>query len=406
MGFFSPGFIIGAASSLTNQIEDAKERNAKMMERRRDQFDQLSREAKRELNRKKMTEQEYVDLAKEVLSPDLKIQIGDDPALLAAAGRSFKTQSQVRRLTPSNFNKSLLLSGTTKEGKFDPTKAFNITEPPKMDVETQTEEGFFGRAFRGITGAPSQQELAETDPSRLTTDIREASVNLDRIYNPLPADSREWDKYERLFAESSGLKAVVDPLNRTIDRTQTFAQAKTEVRQKLNILNELRIGQAYTEDDLPSILTDINTIYGMIKDLPADQSDAVISKIASDMNRTSVPDVMSKLGEYVPKKDDSKTGAAQTKTPNTTDMVSQPSPDTVPDQPDAAVNQPLPPNLMAKLQSQLKNSDWVRNNSYTDEKTGKIIIEFEDDGKVYLISNDEETSRPIILSVTPVSEQQ
>ena len=53
MGFFSPGFVIGAASSLTNQIEDAKERNAKMMERRRDQFDKLSREAKRELNRKR-----------------------------------------------------------------------------------------------------------------------------------------------------------------------------------------------------------------------------------------------------------------------------------------------------------------------------------------------------------------
>jgi hypothetical protein len=76
MGFFSPGFVIGAASSLTNQIEDAKERNAKMMERRRDQFDQLSREAKRELNRKKMTEQEYVDLAKEFCHLNLKFRSG------------------------------------------------------------------------------------------------------------------------------------------------------------------------------------------------------------------------------------------------------------------------------------------------------------------------------------------
>jgi 3-dehydroquinate dehydratase len=53
MGFFSPGFVIGAASSLTNQIEDAKERNADMMERRRDQFDQLSREAKQRTKPKK-----------------------------------------------------------------------------------------------------------------------------------------------------------------------------------------------------------------------------------------------------------------------------------------------------------------------------------------------------------------
>jgi hypothetical protein len=303
MGFFSPGFVIGAASSLTNQIEDAKERNAKMMERRRDQFDQLSREAKRELNRKKMTEQEYVDLAKEVLSPELKSQIGDDPALLAAAGKSFKTQSQVRGLTPINFNKSLLLSGTTKEGKFDPTKAFNITEPPKMDVETQTEEGFFGRAFRGITGAPSQQELAETDPSRLTTDIRGASVNLNRIYNPVAPDSREWTNYEKLFAESEGLKAVIDPLDRTVDRVKTFAGAKEDINQKFNILNELRMGQAYTDEDLPGILNDIKIIYGKIEDakLPKDQADAVVAKIASDMNRTSVSEVMKKLDQYVPK---------------------------------------------------------------------------------------------------------
>jgi hypothetical protein len=304
MGFFSPGFMIGAASSLTNQIEGAKERNAEMMERRRNQFDELSREAKRELNRKKMTEQQYVDLAKEVLSPELKIQIGDDPALLAAVGKSFKTQSQVRGLTPSNFNKSLLFSGMTKEGKFDPTKAFNIIEPPKMDVETQTEEGFFGRAFRGITGAPSQQELAETDPSRLNTDIREASVNLNKIYNPVAPDSREWDKYEKLFAESEDVKVVVDPFDRTIDRVKTFGDTKDGILRKFLILNGLRIGQAYTEDDLPSILTDVNTIYSAIgghESLSTEQADAVISKIASDMNRTSVSEVMKKLDQYVPK---------------------------------------------------------------------------------------------------------
>jgi hypothetical protein len=252
MGFFSPGFMIGAASSLTNQIEDAKERNAEMMERRRNQFDQLSREAKRELNRKKMTEQEYVDLAKEVLSPELKIQIGDDSALLAAAGKSFKTQSQVRRLTPSNFNKSLLLSGMTEEGKFDPTKAFNIVEPPKMDVETQTEEGFFGRAFRGITGAPSQQELAETDPSRLTTDIREASVNLNRIYNPLDFDDSAWNKAYKSFADAEGIELGMTPTGQY--SLENLLKAKTEdVRDKLRIINTLRQYQAYTEDDIGGI---------------------------------------------------------------------------------------------------------------------------------------------------------
>jgi hypothetical protein len=364
MGFFSPGFMIGAASSLTNQIEGAKERNAEMMERRRNQFDELSREAKRELNRKKMTEQQYVDLAKEVLSPELKIQIGDDPALLAAVGKSFKTQSQVRGLTPSNFNKSLLFSGMTKEGKFDPAKAFNIVEPPKMDVETQTEEGFFGRAFRGITGAPSQQELAETDPSRLTTDIREASVNLNRIYNPVAPDSREWTNYEKLFAESENVKVVIDQYDRTVDRVKTFATAEEDVRQKFNILNELRMGQAYTDEDLPGILNDIKIIYGKIEDakLPKDQVDAVVAKIASDMNRTSVSEVMKKLDQYVPK-----AGTGQT----TGGIAS------TPEQP-----KPIDPDLRQAITNQIESGNAI---NIQNDESKPAVYEIKYNGKTFTV---------------------
>lgn len=295
MGFFSPGFMIGAASSLTNQIEDAKERNAEMMERRRDQFDQLSREAKRELNRKKMTEQEYVDLAKEVLSPELKIQIGDDSALLAAAGKSFKTQSQVRGLTPSNFNKSLLLSGMTKEGKFDPTKAFNIIEPPKRDVETQTEEGFFGRAFRGITGAPSQRELAETDPSRLNTDIREASVNLNKIYNPLDFDDSAWNKAYKSFADTKDIQLGMTPTGQY--SLENLLKADEDVRQKLGIINTLRQYQAYTKDDIGGITGHVDEIYKEARK-SGDQFDTVVTQIAKDMNETSVSEVLNNLEKY------------------------------------------------------------------------------------------------------------
>jgi hypothetical protein len=394
MGFFSPGFIIGAASSLTNQIEDAKERNAKMMERRRDQFDQLSREAKRELNRKKMTEQEYVDLAKEVLSPDLKIQIGDDPALLAAAGRSFKTQSQVRRLTPSNFNKSLLLSGTTKEGKFDPTKAFNITEPPKMDVETQTEEGFFGRAFRGITGAPSQQELAETDPSRLTTDIRGASVNLNKIYNPLDFDDSAWNKAYKSFADSKNIQLGMTPTGQY--SLENLQKADGEVRDKFIIINTLRQYQAYTEDDIGGITGHVEDIYEKVKD-SGDQFTTVVTQIAKDMNEVGVSEVLNNLEKY------KTVNETPPKTPDTPVAVNQSSPGTVQVQTGEAVNQPVPGDLLAKLQAKLKNPSWRQDNSDRD-KNGRIIYTFEDNGKVYRISNDENNT-PIILSVTPISEQ-
>jgi hypothetical protein len=397
MGFFSPGFMIGAASSLTNQIEDAKERNAEMMERRRDQFDQLSREAKRELNRKKMTEQEYVDLAKEVLSPELQIQIGDDSALLAAAGKSFKTQSQVRGLTPSNFNKSLLLSGMTEEGKFDPTKAFNIIEPPKMDVETQTEEGFFGRAFRGITGAPSQQELAETDPSRLTTDIRGASVNLNKIYNPLDFDDSAWNKAYNELAKSKGINlSMKSAYEYDLDPLLNSAKDEKEIKAKLNIINALRNNQAYTEDDIGGIIGHVDEIYKKVEN-SGDQFNTIVTQIAKDMNETSVSDVLNNLEKY---KTVNKTPPETLGTPGT---VNQPPTGAVPDQIDEAVNQPVPGDLLAKLQAKLKNPSWRQDNSDRD-KNGRIIYTFEDGGKVYRISNDENNT-PIILSVTPISEQ-
>jgi hypothetical protein len=139
-----------------------------------------------------------------------------------------------------------------------------------------------------------------------------------------------------------------------------------------------------------------------------DQFTTVVTQIAKDMNEVGVSEVLNNLEKY---KTVNKTPSEK---PGTLGAVNQSSPDKVPVQtgpgprpdPREAVNQPVPKDLMEKLKAKLKNSDWARNNSYTDEKTRKIIIEFEDDGKVYLISNDEETSRPIILSVKPVSEQQ
>jgi hypothetical protein len=377
MGFFSPGFMIGAASSLTNQIEDAKERNAEMMERRRDQFDQLSREAKRELNRKKMTEQEYVDLAKEVLSPELQIQIGDDSALLAAAGKSFKTQSQVRGLTPSNFNKSLLLSGMTEEGKFDPAKAFNIVEPPKMDVETQTEEGFFGRAFRGITGAPSQQELAETDPSRLNTDIREASVNLNKIYNPLDFDDSAWNKAYKSFADAEGIELGMTPTGQY--SLENLLKAKTEVQDKLRIINTLRQYQAYTEDDIGGITGHVKDIYEKVKD-SGDQFTTVVTQIAKDMNETSVSEVLNNLEKYktvtsVPQQGTTEGGNAPSSTPGRGGVGR-----------DTETQDPQLESSIRNALSSLIDSDRAVNLEPDPDKPP--VYEVEVEGVTYIVQND------------------
>jgi hypothetical protein len=385
MGFFSPGFMIGAASSLTNQIEGAKERNAEMMERRRNQFDELSREAKRELNRKKMTEQQYVDLAKEVLSPELKIQIGDDPALLAAVGKSFKTQSQVRGLTPSNFNKSLLFSGMTKEGKFDPTKAFNIIEPPKMDVETQTEEGFFGRAFRGITGAPSQQELAETDPSRLNTDIREASVNLNKIYNPLDFDDSAWNKAYKSFADSKNIQLGMTPTGQY--SLENLQKADGEVRDKFIIINTLRQYQAYTEDDIGGITGHVEDIYKTARK-SGDQFDTVVTQIAKDMNEVGVSEVLNNLDRYVRKADGGDTTV--TSVSRSEPAEAGPAPSSTPGRGGVGrgtgtQEQDLESNVRAALSSLIESDRAV---NLEPDPNKPPVYEVEVDGVKYRVQND------------------
>jgi len=309
MGFFSPGFIIGAAGSLSGQIDDAKERNAAEMERRRNQFDILSRETKRELGKKRQTQEEQAKAISTLLTGTKDGQVilaavGEDTTALAGLYQDFATrQQQDRNFTIGNFSKSVYRNGMTEDGKFDPSRVVEVRQPAPMDDLEQTEESFIGRFGRALTGAPSQQELAETDVYRLSSDIPEAEVKLSKIYNPVAPDSREWTDYEKLFAESVGLTAVIDPYDRTVDRQKTFADAEEDIRQKYNILNELRMGQSYTAEDLPGILNDIKIIYNTIKEakLPKDKADAVVAKIASDMNRTSVPEVMEKLDRYVPK---------------------------------------------------------------------------------------------------------
>jgi hypothetical protein len=83
------------------------------------------------------------------------------------------------------------------------------------------------------------------------------------------------------------------------------------------------MGQAYTDEDLPGILNDIKIIYGKIEDakLPKDQADAVVAKIASDMNRTSVSEVMKKLDQYVPKAGTGQTPGGTASTRNSQNLL-------------------------------------------------------------------------------------
>jgi hypothetical protein len=180
-----------------------------------------------------------------------------------------------------------------------------------MGVETQTEEGFFGRAFRGITGAPSQQELAETDPSRLTTDIREASVNLNKIYNPLDFEDPTWNRAYNELAKSKGINlSMISAYEYNLDPLLNPAKDEKEIKAKLSIINALRNNQAYTEDDIGGIIGHVNEIYKKVEN-SGDQFNTIVTQIAKDMNETSVSDVLNNLDRYVRKEDGGDTSVPQ-----------------------------------------------------------------------------------------------
>jgi hypothetical protein len=140
----------------------------------------------------------------------------------------------------------------------------------------------------------------------------------------------------------------------------------------------------------------VEDIYKTVKN-SGDQFNTIVTQIAKDMNETSVSEVLNNLEKY------KTVNETPSKTTGTPEAVIQSSPDTVPVQTREEVNQPVPRDLLAKLQAKLKNPSWRQDNSDRD-KNGRIIYTFEDGGKVYSISNDENNT-PIILSVTPISEQ-
>jgi len=328
MGFFSPGFIIGAASSLTNQIEDAKERNAREIEYRRKQFDILSRETQRELRKKKQSQEEQAAALETLIGqyPEGRVildAIGDDTAARAGLYKDFSLRSQVdRSFTPKNFTKSVYQNGMTEDGGFDPTKVVTVSRPAPMDNLEATEEGFGQKLFRGITGAPSPQELAETDVSRLSSDIPQATVQLEKVYNPLDFDDSAWNRAYKSFADAENIELGMTPTGQY--SLENLQKAEGDIRQKLRIINTLRQYQAYTEDDIGGITGHVNDIYKVVKD-SGNQFNTIVTQIAKDMNETSVSEVLNNLDRYVPKENDSEIKGTPTPPPNDTGAGPAPS---------------------------------------------------------------------------------
>jgi len=381
MGFFSPGFIIGAASSLSNQIETAQERNAAEMERRRNQFDILSRETQRELRKKRQSQEEQAAALETLIGqyPEgraILSAIGDDTTSRAGLYKDFALRKEIdRNFSPKNFALSVYRNGMKEDGSFDPGKVVSVTKPEPMDDLEKTGESFIETFGRKLTGAPSARELQETDVSRLSSDIPEATVKLEKVYNPLSFEDPAWSRAYKSFADAEGVQLGMTPTGQY--SLENLLKAKGETPNKLRIINTLRQYQAYTEDDIGGITGHVKDIYEKVKNLD-DKFDTVVTQIAKDMNETSVSDVMSRLDEYVTTADGGESGGGAGDAPVAEVTPTEPGNDAI--------------KGLASTNPDLYNtaSDQINSGKAQPVKTenGVEFFRIEHGGKLYTIKQD------------------
>jgi hypothetical protein len=376
MGFFSPGFIIGAASSLSNQIETAQERNAAEMERRRNQFDILSRETKRELRKKRQSQEEQAAALETLIGqyPEGKAilsAIGDDTASRAGLYRDFAQRKQFdRNFSPKNFALSVFRSGMIEDGSFDPSKVVSVTKPVPMDDLEETGESFIETFGRKLTGAPSARELQETDVSRLSSDIPEATVKIEKVYNPLSFEDPAWNRAFKSFADTEGIQLGMTPTGQY--SLENLQKAKGDVQNKLRIINTLRQYQAYTEDDIGGITGDVKDIYEVVKK-SGTQFNTIVTQIAKDMNKTSVSEVLENLNKYAPKStSNDKTG---TPVPQSNNTENGPAP--------TSAEELTSQDLTKILKEQVSGDERPVSKTEEGYPVFKVVI----DGVDYLIAN-------------------
>lgn len=376
MGFFSPGFVIGAASSLSNQIETAQERNAAEMERRRNQFDILSRETQRELRKKRQSQEEQAAALETLIGqyPEgraILSAIGDDTTSRAGLYKDFALRKEIdRNFSPKNFALSVYRNGMKEDGSFDPSRVVSVTKPAPMDDLEQTDESFIETFGRKLTGAPSARELRETDVSRLSSDIPEATVKMEKVYNPLDFDDSAWNKAYKSFADAEGIELGMTPTGQY--SLENLQKAEQDVRDKLRIINTLRQYQAYTEDDIGGITGHVNDIYKVVKD-SGNQFNTIVTQIAKDMNETSVSEVLNNLNRYAPET----TGSETTGTPVTQSDTTETGP-----APTSAKE--LTPQDLAKILEEQVPSDAL---PVSETEEGDPVFKVVIDGVERLVAN-------------------
>lgn len=193
MAFFSPGFMLGAATRATERIDDARERNEELAEEIQKLTKEHSKIAARAISARAVQDSEFISKAKLILSSsdegkEILKNVGDSKQTLVAIGREATKRMELEKnLTPTMFNKALLSKSITPDGKFkNPYNLVqaDLTTNPSEEAKQTEKLGFGQRLLEGLVG---KKPTIEEAVAGMTPQMREATLESIRTGQPLAA---------------------------------------------------------------------------------------------------------------------------------------------------------------------------------------------------------------------------
>ena len=319
MGFFSPGVIIGAASTFVGQVEEEREYNRDLAEEHRRERQKNQALTDRLRAKRKSDDAKLSQIATSLLgqyggdrADEVKQALGSEGlAAFGAEYESYVKTSQNQRVAPNprGFVQKLIAQSSTEDGIVNPYRTEQIAKADTTDSLEQTQESFVDRFKESLTGggkvressaalAQSEAALAEAQQPRVAESVvGSVSPKLSRgeIRNLTKAIG---EKFGRKFSDIELAEQTTKALSKAVVDTMEASKAKEpEVeRQKVVAKVILNNSDLLTVEDQDVALQAINILANQVK------GESLPANIIAEIRRDGLTKVVEKYAEEAPAK--------------------------------------------------------------------------------------------------------
>ena len=317
MGFFSPGVIIGAASTFVGQVEEEREYNRDLAEEHRRERQKNQALTDRLRAKRKSDDAKLSQIATSLLgqyggdrADEVKQALGSEGlAAFGAEYESYVKTSQNQRLTPNprGFVQRLIAQSSTEDGVVNPYRTEQVAKADTTDSLEQTQESFVDRFKESLTGggkvressaalAQSEAALAEAQQPRVAESVvGSVSPKLSRgqLRNLTKAIG---EKFGRKFSDVELAEESTKALNKAVVDTLKASKAKDPQIERQKVIAEVILNNSdlLTVEDQDVALQAINILANQVK------GESLPANIIAEIRRDGLTKVVEKYAEKAP----------------------------------------------------------------------------------------------------------